>query len=328
MAQTQHPSHDLKKPIPSQRPPRPMRVYPGDAAFKSTPQAATPRSTAPPSMSLTPDWRTILNSSMGGYTNEQIMQHYWTRYVYENGMLDYLNDEWQRYRETGNHVISDTGLKLTALPHNGDFWPSGMLRSKDCYPIGDGNEWYFEARLRAPKFLGGWVGFWIAGSERNPGDDQSVPWPPEIDMCEIVNNGKDDTTHMLHCSAKVQDWDTNPQGYEGTWAVDNFNWQWMYHWSDADLADGFHTYGLYYKEPEGIVYLDRAPILAFNYHWVADDGQPMPGCYLLTNLAVGGNWAGRYGVDNDALPQSLDVDYLRVFQRVPQSTIGHDLLTP
>jgi beta-glucanase (GH16 family) len=305
-----------------------MRVFPGDKGYQSPPHTKSPRAAPPPIMDLTPDWRTILNASMGGWSNDKLMQHYWTRYVYDDGMLDYLNDEWERYRETGNHVVTDNALKLTALPHNGDFWPSGMLRSKDCYPIGDGNEWYFEARLRAPKFLGCWPAFWIAGSERNPGDDQSVPWPPEIDQCEIVNNGQDDTTHMLHCGAQVLNWDTNPQGYEGTWAVDNYNWQWMYYWSDDDLAAGFHTYGLYYKEPEAIVYLDREPILAFNYSWVSDDHQPMPGCYLFANLAVGGSWAGRYGVDNEALPQSLDVDYIRVFQRVPQSTIGHDLLTP
>jgi beta-glucanase (GH16 family) len=100
----------------------------------------------------------------------------------------------------------------------------------------------------------------------------------------------------------------------------------MYYYCDVDLSKGFHTYGLYYKRPEAIVYLDRKPILAMTYDWVADDGQPMPGCYLFANLAVGGQWAGRYGVDDTVLPRSLDADYIRVFQRVPQSTIGHNLL--
>jgi beta-glucanase (GH16 family) len=100
----------------------------------------------------------------------------------------------------------------------------------------------------------------------------------------------------------------------------------MYPWSDVDLSQDFHLYGLAYQRPEMIVYLDRQPIFAANYDWVSDDGQPMPGAYLFANLAVGGEWAGRHGVDDAALPQSLDVDYIRVWQRMPQSTIGHDLL--
>lgn len=326
MAQTAHtyPGHDLKKPRRSPTHPRPMRMYPGDRNWKPTPMARTPREEPPPVMSLTPDWRVLLNDNFG--MSNVDMQRWWTRYVYEGGTLDYLNDEWQRYRESGNHVLDGSVLHLTAQPHNGQFWPSGMIRSKDCFPIANGNEWYFEGRLKGPDFLGSWVGFWIAGSERNPGDDQSIPWPPEIDQCEIVNNGQDDTNHMLHCTGQVMQWDTNPQKFAGTWAAEGFNWQWMYYWSDADLSQGFHTYGLYYKRPEAIVYLDRKPILAFNYDWVADDGQPMPGCYLFANLAVGGSWAGRYGVNDTALPRSLDADYIRVYQRVPQSTIGHNLL--
>lgn len=324
MGQSLVPGQQLKKPKPDPHPPRASRAYPGDKDYKSPPKSPNLLSLPPPIMELTSDWRTILSANMGAWDSNTLMQHYWTRYVYQNGMLDYLNDEWERYRE--HHTMSDTSLNLIALPHNGEFWPSCMVRSKDCYPIIDGNEWYFECRMRAPKFLGCWPAFWIAGSERMPGDDSSVPWPPEIDMCEIVNNGVEDTTHMLHCGAQVLDWDRNPQGYAGTWAIDNFNWQWMYYWSDTDLADGFHTYGLYYRRPEFVVYLDRNPILAANYDWVGDDGLTLPGCYLFANLAVGGSWAGRHGVDDQALPQSLDVDYIRVFQRVPQSTIGHDLL--
>jgi hypothetical protein len=323
MRTQQLPGHELKKPQPDRRPARPSRIYPGDPEWRSIPQAKL-RSAPPSDMVLTPDWRGVFGDD---FVNSNVdMEKWWTRYVYNNGMLDYLNDEWERYRESGNHVLDGNVCRLVAQKHNGEFWPSGMLRSKDCYNIADGNEWYFEGRLQVPSFLGSWTGFWIAGSERNPGDDQSVPWPPEIDQCEIVNNGKDDTTHMLHINGQVLNWDTNPQKYAGTWAAENFNWQWMYYWSDADLSQGFHTYGLYYRRPEFVAYLDRKPIYAATYDWVADDGQPMPGAYLFANLAVGGQWAGRYGVDDSALPQSLDIDYIRVFQRLRQSTIGHNLL--
>lgn len=319
------PGDQFKKPRPAPQPARASRVLPGEAGYHATPRTRALAS-PPPDMVLTPDWRPMLIEDFT--TSNLDMRRWWTRYVYNDGTLDYLNDEWQRYRESGNHVMENNMLRLTTQPYDSQqgYWPSGMIRSKDCFPIRDGNAWYFEARMKVPDFLGSWSAFWLAGSERNPGDDQSIPWPPEIDQCEIVNNGKDDTTHMLHCGAQVWNRDSNPQGYVCSWAAEGFNWDWMYYWSDADLAADFHTYGLWYKAPEGVVYLDRKPILAFSYDWVADDRLPLPGAYLLVNLAVGGSWAGRYGVDNTALPQSLDIDFIHVYQQMPQSTIGHDLL--
>lgn len=52
--------------------------------------------------------------------------------------------------------------------------------------------------------------------------------------------------------------------------------------------------------------------------------------HVLLNLAMGGQWAGRYGIDDSAFPQALEIDYVRVYQRTGridhvQSTIGQDL---
>jgi beta-glucanase (GH16 family) len=35
---------------------------------------------------------------------------------------------------------------------------------------------------------------------------------------------------------------------------------------------------------------------------------------LILNLAIGGNWAGAKGIDDAAMPQRMDVDYVRVWQ--------------
>lgn len=280
---------------------------------------------AVPDMTLTPDWRLVFHDNFDQSNLD--MNKWWTRYVYNDGYLDYLNDEWERYRESGNHVMTGSTLRLTALPFDDSqgFYPSGMIRSKDTYPIYNGDEWYFESRIKVAGFKGAWNAFWIAGSERVAGDDQSIPWPPEIDQMEVVNNGQDDTCSMLHTSGQVNDWNNNPQNYGGLWAADNFGWQWMCLYT-TDLSQEFHRYGLYYKAGEFVTYLDRKPILQCSYNWVADDRQPMPGCYVLLNLAVGGQWAGRYGVDDSALPAFMEVDYVHVYTRVPQSTIGHNLL--
>ncbi len=106
-----------------------------------------------------------------------------TRYIYAGGSLDHLNDEWSRYRDRDNHVFTAGGLSLVARA-GGALAPgaieSGMLRSKWTGEYG-----YFEIRMKVPRGRGLWPAFWL-----NPQDQK---WPPEIDVVEIVNNGRDDT---------------------------------------------------------------------------------------------------------------------------------------
>ena len=37
--------------------------------------------------------------------------------------------------------------------------------------------------------------------------------------------------------------------------------------------------------------------------------------YVIFNLAWGGDWGGYKGVDESALPVTMEVDYVRVFQK-------------
>ena len=38
--------------------------------------------------------------------------------------------------------------------------------------------------------------------------------------------------------------------------------------------------------------------------------------YLILNLAWGGDWGGAMGIDESALPATMQVDYVRVFQKI------------
>jgi hypothetical protein len=49
--------------------------------------------------------------------------------------------------------------------------------------------------------------------------------------------------------------------------------------------------------------------------WVENGGQQAAPAHLLLNLAIGGSWAGRYGIDAAGFPTSLDVDWIRVYRR-------------
>ncbi len=49
----------------------------------------------------------------------ELRQQFHTRYIYDNGRLDHLNDEWPRYRDNANHVFLDGNLALVARVQGG-----------------------------------------------------------------------------------------------------------------------------------------------------------------------------------------------------------------
>lgn len=62
--------------------------------------------------------------------------------------------------------------------------------------------------------------------------------------------------------------------------------------------------------------LDRARWPACEeYRWVENSGAQAAPAHLLLNLAAGGSWAGRYGIDDSKMPTQLDVDYVRVYRK-------------
>jgi beta-glucanase (GH16 family) len=78
----------------------------------------------------------------------------------------------------------------------------------------------------------------------------------------------------------------------------------------------FHNYVLEWEENEYRVYVDSTLYFTFkNEHagfatWPFD--KPF---HVLLNLAVGGNWGGKKGIDDQIFPQSMVVDYVRVYQK-------------
>ena len=164
-----------------------------------------------------------------------------------------------------------------------------MLRSR-----WNGEYGVFEIRMKVPAGRGLWPAFWL-----NP---QDKTWPPEIDVVEIVNNGRDTSRHSFHSCT--------PTGAPGPRS-----------WTDAtpsrpgvDYADGFHVFSVEWSKDrvrhlvDGQVVADRA------FAWRHKDGSDGGPAHVLVNLAVGGKWPGPPQADT-AFPAKLDIDYIRVWQR-------------
>jgi beta-glucanase (GH16 family) len=288
--------------------------------------SSVPDATAPPSTSdsgVAPDdagakssgfvpagYKLVFSDEMNGAEIDTSL--WWTRYVYSGGYLDYLNDEKERYREHGNHVMTGTSMKLMANKV-GSGYESGMLRSKKIFKYG-----YYEARVRMPPGKGMWPAFWL--------NAETGGWPPEIDIFEFVNNGVEDTPDMLHTGIINH----GVQGKAFLYADPQFNKQWTFLRAPYAFPDAFHVISALWAQDHVATYVDGKKIVDRGYLWLHDNGTDGGYAHVLLNLAVGGSWAGRHGIDDSAFPQGLEIDYVRVYQAQGQedfatSTIGHDL---
>jgi glycosyltransferase involved in cell wall biosynthesis len=223
----------------------------------------------------------------------QLRSEFHTRYVYANGTLDHLNDEWSRYREQDNHEFTAEGLSLVARARSalapGEI-ESGMLRSR-----WSGRYGVFEIRMRVPSGRGLWPAFWL-----NPEDQR---WPPEIDVTEIVDNGRDSTRssfHFLH------------GGGDAAARFSRLNRQHAYE-PGIDYSDAYHVFAVEWT-PERVRHLvDGKLVVDREYQWRHDDGSDAGPAHVLVNLAVGGKWPGAPVASS--LPARLRLEYIRVWQR-------------
>ena len=229
-------------------------------------------------------------------TRKQLDEQFYTRYIYNGGTLDTLNDEWERYRDDDNHVLNGHFLKIVARAPGGlkpGGIESGMLRSKWTGKYG-----YYECRMKVPAGRGMWPAFWL-----NPQDGK---WPPEIDVMEIVNNGRDTTRNSFH--------NVHPGKADQAVDIQTKLDKWSAYRPNFDFADGFHTFAVEWTPDTVRHYVDDVLVAERRFHWKHDDGSDGGPAHVLVNLAVGGQWPGPPQSLTE-FPASLEIQYIRVWQR-------------
>jgi beta-glucanase (GH16 family) len=221
----------------------------------------------------------------------------WTHEVQNAG---WVNNELQNYVDgayNGQRVteLSDGKLRIHCFKSGGNVY-SGRVYAH----VSEGWQYgYMEARIMLPKGKGTWPAFWMMPAN----NDFSVnPWPKcgEIDIMEEVGVVPNEVSSSLHA-----------QGHNHT------NGTQVTHAMTIAKAEGeFHTYGIEWTAQKITTYVDGNVQLVYNndgsgvVNWPYD--KPF---YIIFNLAWGGSWGGMYGVDESALPLSLVVDYVRVYQQ-------------
>lgn len=152
-------------------------------------------------------------------------------------------------------------------------------------------------RARLPRGRGCWPAIWMLPLKWKYGG-----WPHsgEIDIMEHVGYEPDSVFSAVHTLAF--------NGMNGTQQVQSLLL--------PDAARQFHEYSLRWTPDYLEFMVDGKVFHRFQKqneqydHWPFD--QPF---YLVLNLAVGGNWGGKKGVDESIWPQRFEIDYVRVFDR-------------
>lgn len=226
----------------------------------------------------------------------------------------------RKERFTGTATPTGTGSVKATLP-----FTSARLRTRGL------QEWTFgrfEIRAKLPGGQGSWPAIWML-----PTDSPHGGWAAsgEIDIMEAVNLG----TRSDESGAAAGTPETRVHGtlhYGGPSPGNVHAGTWHRLPGGANPADDFHTYALEWEEGEIRWYVDGVHYATQRADtWFSHDrrGRPRKDApadapfdrnarfHLLINLAVGGNWAGNVnetGIDERAFPQTLLVDWVRVYQ--------------
>ena len=218
----------------------------------------------------------------------------WTHEVKGSG---WVNNELQNYvnhkTPDGNLVTEIRGgkLRITALKENGKVYSGRVYaKVKEGWTYG-----YIEASIKLPKGKGTWPAFWMM-----PVNFRSWPADGEIDIMEEVGYHPNYVSSSLHANAHVHS--------NGTQITHEMLCQ--------GAEDEFHTYAIKWTHENITTYVDGKVQLSYDNKGKGRDDWPYDDSfYVIFNLAWGGDWGGAQGVDESALPATMEIDYVRVFQK-------------
>ena len=205
---------------------------------------------------------------------------------YPDNNRTHSNGEQQYYAPDGYYLKNGSlHLKAEKRTMGGMPYTSGMATSYGKFAQTFG---YFEIRVKVPKGKGYWPAFWLL--------PETKAWPPEIDVLEILDHEPNKVYMTNHWK--------NAQGkHEGKGDS----------WVGPDFSADFHTFAVDWSARAIVWYVDGKE------RYRATENIPTEPMYVLVNLAVGGDWPGLPD-EKTVFPSTMDVDYIRVYQRKPEKS--------
>lgn len=220
-----------------------------------------------------------------------------TDWTFETGATGWGNNELQNYTNGDNAKLENGILYLTATKVDNNT-AVGSYNSTRMITKGKREFTYgrMEIRAKLPSGKGIWPAIWMLGSNIS-----SIGWPAcgEIDIMEYVGyepNTVHATVHTLSGSGG------NGSGSSKTLTT---------------AEEEFHIYGLIWTPKELVFYIDSPENITHKYAPSIKNDETWPfskPAFFILNVAVGGNWGGVQGIDNTIFPQTMEIDYVRVYQ--------------
>lgn len=208
------------------------------------------------------------------------------------------NNELQYYtqKDEDNAIVKDGKLVISLLNEiiGSKAYSSARLVTKNK---GDWKYGRFIIRAKLPRALGTWPAIWMLPTHWKYGG-----WPKsgEIDIMENVGYDPDSIVGAAHTGA-----------YNGMIGTHKDSRIYV-----PDNHSNFHDYKLEWTPEEYSLFVDDLKYFTFRNENKTTEEWPFDQKFhLILNIAFGGNWGGAKGIDPDQLPQQMEVDYVRVYQK-------------
>ena len=197
------------------------------------------------------------------------------------------NDENARIDQDGDN----SSLIITAIKQGENDYTSAKLTTNGLFSTRFGR---IDVKAKLPQGQGIWPAIWTLGNNRD-----LVDWPGcgEIDIMEMLGHEPD----KIYATVHYVDGENRKGESQG-----------MYEKSGPGFSEDYHVFTLDWT-PETLSFM----VDGEKYHEVAiedDMKEFLRSHYLILNVAVGGYWPG-YPDETTSFPQSMYIDYVRVFAK-------------
>ena len=228
------------------------------------------------------------------FNDHKLNSSYWN---YDLGIEKWGNNEMQEYTNNANNSFLRDGKLVIRTDKRGAGQKIGDYTSARVTTNGkvEINRGRVEVRAKLGGGKGLWPAIWMFG--RN-----ASPYYSELDIMEYVGFEKNRVYAAVHTSHTLE----SQEKVSGFKDID-------------DVEDNFHIYGINWTDHKVDFYIDSPENIYLSFvpeektsigHWPFDKK-----LYLILNVAVGGDWAGMQGVDDNIFPQETEFDYVRIFTK-------------
>lgn len=217
------------------------------------------------------------------------------KWNYDVGGDGYGNNEAQFYTKNRleNARVENGNLIIEARKEN---WEKNKYTSARLLTRGKFSFQYgtVEVRAKLPKGRGTWPAIWMMS-------ENMKKWPDdgELDIMEHVGFNQ----RYIHASVHTKKYNH----IIGTQKTDTL--------IVKDASEKFHIYKADWTPEKIDVYIDDQKIFTYENKEKTYEAWPFDQPYfIILNLAVGGFWGGKEGIDDTIFPQKYEIDYVRVYE--------------